>query len=147
MHNGPLPALSERLQFVNRSLMPAGLPDLSMSKSSRVCFIVDTLKPRRLSSEPDYTTQTPQVYTSVQIDWSRFLGYRTITEFLGIIASHVTNPSPSNDEYVSARQGIQVALTETLWENYGTSEYGRVFANDETYERELPWRSGVVHHP
>jgi hypothetical protein len=90
------------------------------------------MSPRRHPSFPDYPTQTPRVYTSVQIDWSRFLGYRTITEFLSIIASHVTNPSPSNDEYVSARQGIQVALTEALWENYGTSEYGRVFANDET---------------
>ena len=71
---------------------------------------------------PEYTTQTPYVYTSVQIDWSRFLGYRTITEFLDSIASHVTNPNPKSDEYVSARQGIQAALTEMLWSKYAISE-------------------------
>jgi hypothetical protein len=80
---------------------------------------------------PDYTTQTPHVYTSVQINWSRLLGYRTITEFLDLIALHVTNPSVKSDEYVSARQGIQAALTETLWANYGISEFDRVFANEE----------------
>ena len=86
-------------------------------------------------SFPEYTTQTPYVSTSVQIDRSRFLGYRTITEFLGIIASHVTNRSPKSDEYVSTRQGIQAALTEMLWDNYGISEFDRVFANDE----DLDW--------
>ena len=84
---------------------------------------------------PEYTTEAPYVYASVQIDWSRFLGYRTITEFLDIIASHVTNPSPKSDEYVSARQGIQAALMEMLWDNYGISEFDRVFANEE----DLDW--------
>jgi hypothetical protein len=80
---------------------------------------------------PDYTTETPQVYTNVQIDWSRLLGYRTITEFLDAIASHVTNGSPKSDEYVSVRQGIQAALTEMLWSKHSISEFDRVFANEE----------------
>jgi hypothetical protein len=80
---------------------------------------------------PDYTTETPQVYTSVQLDWSRLLGYRTITGFLDTIASHVTDPKPKSDEYIAARQRIQAALTETLWANYGMSEFDRVFANEE----------------
>jgi hypothetical protein len=67
----------------------------------------------------------------VQIDWSRFLGYRTITEFLDVIASHVTNPSPKSDEYVGARQGVQAALMELLWDKYRISEFDRVFANEE----------------
>ena len=78
-----------------------------------------------------YATETPQVYASVKIDWSRFLGYRTITEFLAAIASHVTNSNPKSDEYVSARQGIQAALMETLWGKYAISELDRVFANEE----------------
>jgi hypothetical protein len=86
------------------------------------CFAVYYNQTRigRLEIHPNYkyTTETPQVYTSVQIDWSRLLGYRTITEFLDVIASHVTNPSPKCDEYVSARQSIQAALTERLWANY-----------------------------
>jgi hypothetical protein len=80
---------------------------------------------------PEYTTQTPFVYTSVQIDWSRLLGCRTITDFLDVIASHVTNPSPKSDEYVSARQGVQAALMEMLWDKYRISEFDRVFANEE----------------
>jgi hypothetical protein len=84
-------------------------------------------------SFPEYTTQTPYVSTSVQIDWSRLLGYRTIVGFLDVIASHVTNRSPKSDEYVSARQGIQAALTETLWENHQISEFDRAFANDEDW--------------
>jgi hypothetical protein len=84
---------------------------------------------------PDYSSQTPYVSTSVQIDWSRFLGYRTITEFLGTIASHVTNPSPKSDEYVAARQRIEAALTETLWANYRITEDDHVFANEE----DLDW--------
>ena len=99
------------------------------------CFAVYYNQTRigRLEIHPGfkYTTETPQVYTSVQIDWSRLLGYRTITEFLDAIASHVTNPNPKSDEYVSARQGIQAALTERLWANYGMSEFDRVFANEE----------------
>lgn len=82
-----------------------------------------------------YTIETPQVHTSVQIDWSRFLGYRTITEFLGVIASHVTNPSPKSDEYLSARGGIQAALMEMLWGKHAISELDRVFANEE----DLDW--------
>ena len=80
---------------------------------------------------PEYTTQTPRVYASLQIDWSRFLGYRTITGFLDIIASHVTDPNPKSDEYVSVRQGIQAELTEMLWSKYSISEFDRVFANEE----------------
>jgi hypothetical protein len=84
---------------------------------------------------PKYTTQIPFVATSVQINWSRFLGYRTITEFLDTIASEVTNPSPQSDEYVSARQGVQAALMEMLWDKYGISEFDRVLANEE----DLDW--------
>ena len=87
------------------------------------------------SGFPEYTAQIPQVSTCVQLDWSRFLGYRTITEFLDAIASHVTNPSPKSDEYVSARQGVQAALTEMLWDKYGIREFDRVFAN----EQDMDW--------
>jgi hypothetical protein len=84
---------------------------------------------------PEYTTHTPYVSTSVQINWSRFLGYCTITEFLDTIASDVTNPSPKSDQYVSARQGVQAALMELLWDKYRISELDRVFANEE----DLDW--------
>ena len=65
------------------------------------------------SGFPEYTTQMPHVSTSVQIVWSRFLGYRTITEFLDAIASHVTDPSPKSDEYV-----IPKAPLTDLWRGF-----------------------------
>jgi hypothetical protein len=99
------------------------------------CFVVYYNQTRigRLEIHPayKYTTETPQVYTSVQLDWSRFLGYGTITAFLDVIASHVTNPNPKSDEYVSVRQGVQAALMEMLWGKYSISEFDRVFANEE----------------
>jgi hypothetical protein len=99
------------------------------------CFAVYYNQTRigRLEIHPayKYTTETPQVYTSVQIEWSRFLGYRTITGFLDIIASHVTDPNPKSDEYANARQGVRTALMEMLWSKYSISEFDRVFANEE----------------
>ena len=59
------------------------------------------------------------------------LGYGTITGFLDIIASHVTDPNPKSDEYRSTRQGIQAVLTGMLWDKYRISEFDRVFANEE----------------
>jgi hypothetical protein len=79
----------------------------------------------------EYTTETPKVFTSVQIDWSRLLGYGTITAFLGTIADHVAVPNPKSDEHVDAQRSIQAALTETLWDKYRISEFERVFANEE----------------
>jgi hypothetical protein len=99
------------------------------------CFSVYYNQTRigRLEIHPDfkYTTETPRVYASVQLDWSRFLGYGVITAFLDVIASHVTNPNPKSDEYVSARQGVQAALMGMLWDKYRISEFDRVFANEE----------------
>jgi hypothetical protein len=124
------------------------LPDNNLRLNNQVdggpvfgrCFAVYYNQARvgRLEIHPsftEYTTQTPNVSTIVQIDWSRFLGYRTITEFLDVIASHVTNSNPKSDEYVSARQGVQTALMEMLWDKYGISEFDRVFANQE----DLDW--------
>ena len=119
------------------------------------CFAVYYNQTRigRLEIHPGfkYTTETPQVYTSVQLDWSRLLGYRTIVEFLGMIASHVTNPNPKSDEYFSARQGIQAALTERLWRTMecrsstASSRMRRIWTGRT--ERALRWRGGVVLHP
>jgi hypothetical protein len=99
------------------------------------CFAVYYNQTRvgRLEIHPgyDYTAETPQVYTSIRIDWSRFLGYGAITGFLDVIASHVINPNPKSDEYRSARQGVQTTLTAMLWGKYHISEFDRVFANEE----------------
>lgn len=124
------------------------LPDLNVSLNVSTdggptvgrCFAIYYNQSRigRLEVHPsilDYTTQAPCVYTSVRIDWARLLGYVEITEFLGMIASHVTNPDPKSDEYIAARQRIQYSLTETLWANYRISEFDRDFANEE----DLDW--------
>lgn len=123
------------------------LPDLSVSLNVSVdcgptvgrCFAIYYNQSRigRLEVRPsvlDYSTQGPWVYTSVKIDWARLLGYEELTQFLGMIASHVTNPDPKSDAYVAARQRIEASLTETLWANYRISEFDRVFANEEDFD-------------
>jgi hypothetical protein len=123
------------------------------------CFAVYYNQARvgRLDIHPnfrEYTTQTRHVYSSVQIDLSRFLGYRTITEFLDVIASHVANPSPKSDEYVAARQHIESALTEMLWDNYvikqldyedwGDLNVGFDRAADWYFERRGIWQKNAA---
>ena len=91
----------------------------------------------------EYKSETPEVDTSVQIDWSRCLGFRTITDFLETIAGYVTDPNPRSDEHVAARQSIKDAFTERLWDHYGISELDRFFANEE----DLDWGEvGVSFH-
>jgi hypothetical protein len=68
-----------------------------------------------------YTTENPEVYTSIEIDWARFLGFEELTEFLDVIASHVT--SSNSDEHRNAQQSIQSAMTRTLWDNYRVSPH------------------------
>jgi hypothetical protein len=99
------------------------VPDGSMDPIPGRCFALYHNQTRlgRLEihpSFPEYTTQTPKVYTSVHINRARYLGSPAITEFLDIVASHVASPNPKTDEYGAARQCIQAALTETLWTSY-----------------------------
>src|SRR5262249_34729370 len=46
-----------------------------------------------------------------------------LTEFLGVIAWHVTTGNPKNDDYRDARWSISAALTRTLWDNYRVTEF------------------------
>ena len=108
-------------------------PDSPVSGRSFAVYYNQT-RVGRLEISPSYgenNSETPEVDTSVQIDWSRCLGFRTITEFLETIAGYVTDPNPSSDEQVAARQGIKDALTERLWDHYGISEFSRFFVNEE----------------
>jgi hypothetical protein len=59
------------------------------------------------------------VYTSIEIDWARFLGFEELTRFLGDVALHVTGDA----ERRNAQQNIQSALIRPLWENYCISPY------------------------
>jgi hypothetical protein len=127
-----------RLQELPGDHLRLNVPDDQPVFGSSFSLYYNQIPVGRLEVHPDfpeYTTETPYVSTSVQIKWSRFLGYRTITEFLDTIASEVTNPTPKSDEYVRSRQGIQAALMEVLWDKYSISDFGRVFANEE----DLDW--------
>jgi hypothetical protein len=84
-----------------------------------------------ISPEYGYTTETPMVFTSVQIDWARLLGYRTITNFLATVAECVAARNPKSDEHVAAQQSIDAAMMDLLWDKYAISEFDRVFANEE----------------
>jgi hypothetical protein len=71
----------------------------------------------------DYTTETPHVWTDVEIDMARYLRYHELTQFLRTIAGHVTNFNPRHprSDYPEARLTIEAALTEALWGSYENS--------------------------
>lgn len=68
-----------------------------------------------------YTPESPRVYTNIEIDWARFLGFEELTQFLGDIALHVADGN--SDERRNAQQAIQSSLTRPLWDNYRISPY------------------------
>lgn len=113
--------------------LPAG--DLSLnvdfSDGPRLgrCFAIYYNQARigRLEIRPHhkYSTNHPEVYTSFEIDWARFLGFTELTEFFEAVACHVTN----SEGNINARLSFQSALTRTLWEFYRVSEFED--ANDE----------------
>jgi len=74
-----------------------------------------------IQSGNGYTTESPEVYTSIEIDWARFLGFEELTRLLGDVALHVT--SKDSDEHRNAQQSIQSALTRPLWDNYRILPY------------------------
>jgi hypothetical protein len=78
----------------------------------------------KLEIQPcDYTTETPHVWTDVEIDMARYLRYDELTRFLRDIAGHVTNSNPRHprSDYPEARLTIEAALTEALWGSYENS--------------------------
>jgi hypothetical protein len=79
----------------------------------------------RIEIQPwiDYTTETPHVWTDVEIDMARYLRYDELTRFLRDIAGHVTNSNPRHprSDYPEARLIIEAALTEALWGSYENS--------------------------
>lgn len=108
------------------------------------CFAVYYNQTRvgRLEIHPSYkyAADTPEVHTSVEIDWSRFLAYRTLTDFLWTIADHIDHPGPTVDR-TAARQSIQNALTETLWGKY------QITQSDRFLDQDLDWGDlNVIFH-
>jgi len=80
----------------------------------------------RLEISPSYpySTQSPKVYTSIEIDWARFIGFDELTDFLNAIVIHVASGrDPQNNEGSAAWRNIHYALTKTLWDNYRVSQY------------------------
>ena len=100
------------------------------------CFAIYFNQTRvgRLEISPryDYTSDIPEVYTNVEINWGRFFGYVELIRFLGDIAWHATTGDPKNDDYSDARWNIRDALTRTLWDYYHVSEFDQ--AVDKTDE-------------
>jgi len=88
------------------------------------CFEIyyNQTKLGRLEIHPryEYSAESPQVFTDIEIDWARFVGYEELTGFLGTIALHVASEA---DEGTAAGRTIDCALTKTLWENYRISQY------------------------
>jgi hypothetical protein len=70
----------------------------------------------RLEIHPwsDYTTETPHVWTDVEVDRARNLSYDELTKFLRAIADFVTDADSKSDSRIASRRAIDTALVETL---------------------------------
>jgi hypothetical protein len=90
---------------------------------SRSTSIKPVLGKLEISPTHDFGSGSPDVYTSLEIEWARFFGFVELTEFLDVIAWHLTSGNPENADHINARRSIQTALTRTLWDNYRISEY------------------------
>lgn len=76
-----------------------------------------------VSPGDNFTSESPEVSARLEIRWVRLLNVSTITDFLCGIASHVTDPMPNSVGYIAARQAINLALTESLWDTYQISKF------------------------
>lgn len=76
-----------------------------------------------------YSSDSPEVHASMEIEWARLFGFQELTQFLDAIAWHVSSVDSNSDEYRNVRQTIQSALLKTLWDNYRISELDN--ADDE----------------
>lgn len=102
--------------------------DFSSGPSLGRCFAIYYNQTRigRLEIAPgghEYNPASPEVYTSVKIDWARFFDFSELSEFLGQIAWHVTTGDPNNEDFKGARSNINSAFTRTLWDAYHMSEF------------------------
>jgi hypothetical protein len=114
-----------RLQDLPDDHLRLNVPSDSPTLGRAFAVYYNQTKLGRLEIHPyyKYSTESPEVYTSVEIDWARFIGFAELTEFLGAVLIHVTSQNPKNDERIDAWQSINRALTETLWSNYRISQY------------------------
>jgi hypothetical protein len=72
-----------------------------------------------------YGSDSQTVFTSLQIDWARFIGFDELTRFIGTISEHVASNDPKSQERADSWQRINYALMQTLWSNYRISKYGK----------------------
>ena len=86
----------------------------------------------RLEIRPglDYSAETPELRTEIQLDNVRLLSFDNITGFLGDISTHVCDSDPKSDEYFNASQAIVRALTKVLWESQTITQYADLDAQD-----------------
>jgi len=63
------------------------------------------------------------IYTRLELNWVRLLGYDEVMDFLNILATHVVDPRPQSSEHVAATNAITAAVLKALWDSYRISEF------------------------
>ena len=76
-----------------------------------------------------YTSETPQVFTYIQLDFVRVFSFDTIQTFLTDIALH-TCDYPGTAERFGVQQAIDRAITKVLWHINQASRFGVSFDDD-----------------
>jgi hypothetical protein len=70
-----------------------------------------------------YSTDAPNIWACIELGYVRLLSFDAIEEFLTYIAWHVSSEDTKSNEYLSARQGIQRALTQAIWATQRITEF------------------------
>jgi hypothetical protein len=74
-----------------------------------------------VSSGIRYSSEKPNVYAEIELEYVRLLHYDDITELLSAIAMHVCDTS---EDRVRWRTAIESAMTRALWQIQHISEFG-----------------------
>jgi hypothetical protein len=83
-----------------------------------------------ISPSLNYSAESPQVITYVQLDFARVLSFDAVRTFLTHIALHTCDFRPGTKEYFEAQQAIDRAMTEVLWQISQVSRFGLDFGED-----------------
>jgi hypothetical protein len=70
-----------------------------------------------------YGKEERKIYTRLELDWVRLLGYDQVTAFLDSLAMHVVDPYPQSGERADAQNTINAAMLKALWDSYRISEF------------------------
>jgi hypothetical protein len=72
---------------------------------------------------PDYSAETPALFTEINLDCVRLLDFDSVTSFLREIAMHVYDSKAKTDVDFDVNHAIDAALIEALWQTQRITQF------------------------